>query len=332
MRISLIIPVFNTEAWLPRCLESVASQGVPAEDYEIVIVNDGSNDGSEAVAAEFAAGRSNVRIISQANAGLSAARNAGLAAAGGDYVWFVDSDDRIAEDCLVKILDICSSLSPDIVALGSARERSSGLRQDRYYPASLAGKTLSGAQMMRRGLLKSVCSPFYVFRKQYLLDGGLSFMPGIFHEDEEFTPRALYGAAIVAFLPEICYFACYRPGSITRKPNPKRSYDLITVAEALEDYSKTIPKKDRWLISKRITDVINASLKLTRSYSLEEREAFQDKLYEKRRLFKHFARSGKARFIAEGWILQMVPANSIYAYRFLQGSASYLGLSTEQKK
>ena len=130
MRISIIIPVYNTEAWLPRCLESIVAQSLPEKDYEILIVNDGSTDGSETVAAEFAAGRPNCRVLSQPNSGLSAARNAGLAAAGGDYIWFVDSDDRIAPDCLSAILSVCNSARPDIIALGSARESSAGIRPD----------------------------------------------------------------------------------------------------------------------------------------------------------------------------------------------------------
>lgn len=332
MRISVIIPVYNTREWLPRCLESVASQSVPEEDYEIIIVNDGSTDGSEAIASEFAAGRPNCRVLSQPNAGLSAARNAGLAAAGGDYIWFVDSDDLIAPDSISAILDICNSSAPDVVALGSARESSAGIRPDGYYPAELAGCVLSGREMMRRALLQSVCSPFYVFRRRFLADGRFSFLPGIFHEDEEFTPRVLYAAASVAFLPHVCYFACAREGSITRKANPKRSDDLLTVAARLDEHATGLPKADRYLFSRQVTDVLNAAMKLSRDYSPEEGSRLQAKLYENRRLLVHFTRCRIPKFLLEGCLLRLFPRHCLGIYRTLQGGAARAGLSTERKK
>ena len=332
MRISLIIPVYNTGEWLPRCLESVASQSVPEEDYEILIVNDGSTDRSEAIASEFAAGRPNCRVLSQPNAGLSAARNAGLAAAGGDYVWFVDSDDRIAPDSLTAILGVCNSSAPDVVALGSARESAAGIQPDGYYPAELAGSVLSGREMLRRALLKSVCSPFYVFRRQFLEDGGFGFMPGIFHEDEEFTPRVLYAAASVAFLPQVCYFACAREGSITRKPNPKRSFDLLIVAGRLDEHATALSREDRYLFSRQVTDVLNAAMKLSRDYSPEECARLQAKLYENRGLFAHLTRCRIPKFVLEGCLLRLFPRHSLGIYRFLQGGAAKAGLSTERKK
>ena len=330
-KISIVIPVYNTKDWLPRCLESVVSQGVPEEDYEIVIVNDGSTDGSETVAAEFAAGRPNVRVLSQPNAGLSAARNAGLAAAGGQYVWFVDSDDRIAPESLPKILAACAS-APDMVALGSAREGAACIRPDGYYPPELAGTVMSGREMMRRRLLKSVCSPFYVFRRQFLADGGFCFMPGILHEDEEFTPRVLYAAATVAFVPEVCYVAVAREGSITRKANPKRSGDLLTVAARLDAHAAGLPKADRYLFSRHVTDVLNAAMKLSRDYTPEECSRLQAKLYENRRLLVHLTRCRIPKFVFEGWALRLFPRRSLRVYRLLQGGAAKAGLSTERKK
>ena len=332
MTLSIVIPVYNTEAWLPRCLESIVSQDFPQEDLEIVIVNDGSTDGSAAVAAEFAAGHSNAQVLTQPNGGLSAARNAGLSAAAGQYVWFVDSDDRIAPDSIAAILDICRRLSPDVVSLGSARESEAGARPDGYYSCELAGSVLSGREMLRRGLLQSVCSPFYVFRRQFLADGHFSFYPGIFHEDEEFTPRVLYAAASVTFLPQVCYYACAREGSITRKANPKRSDDLITVATRLDEYAAGLPKADRYLFSRQVTDVLNAAMKLSRDYTPEECASLQAKLYENRELLAHFTRCRIPKFVLEGCLLRLFPRRCLGIYRFLQGSAAKAGLSTERKK
>ena len=101
MKISLIIPVYNVEQYIGRCLQSCLCQPhVAADDYELVIVNDGTKDNSMHVVEKMTRDYPNVTIINQHNQGLSMARNAGLKAAQGEYVWFIDSDDWIEDNCL----------------------------------------------------------------------------------------------------------------------------------------------------------------------------------------------------------------------------------------
>lgn len=97
---SFIVPVYNVEKYLPECLDSLLEQDIPHEDYEIICVNDGSTDGSLSILRDYEARCSNVRVIDKENGGVSTARNTGLDAARGDYIWFVDSDDLIAPRCL----------------------------------------------------------------------------------------------------------------------------------------------------------------------------------------------------------------------------------------
>ena len=104
MKLSIIIPVYNVEQYVGRCLQSCLSQShVKADDYELVIVNDGTKDNSMQVVEEMTRGCTNITVINQHNQGLSMARNAGLKEAKGEYVWFVDSDDWIAEGSISKI-------------------------------------------------------------------------------------------------------------------------------------------------------------------------------------------------------------------------------------
>ena len=106
MKLSIIIPVYNVEQYIGRCLQSCLCQPhVTEADYELVIVNDGTKDNSMTIVEGMVHGMNNVIIVNQRNQGLSMARNAGLKAAKGDYVWFVDSDDWISEDCLYEILN-----------------------------------------------------------------------------------------------------------------------------------------------------------------------------------------------------------------------------------
>ena len=106
MKLSIIIPVYNVEAYVGRTLESVFA--TDATDFEVIIVNDGTKDGSMGVIRQFA-NRLNLTIIEQENQGLSAARNRGLDAAKGDYVWFVDSDDFLVEDGVGKVLRLLAA-------------------------------------------------------------------------------------------------------------------------------------------------------------------------------------------------------------------------------
>ena len=122
-RISLIVPMYKVEAYLDRCLRSCLSQDIPEEDYEILAVDDQSPDASAAIAASIAASHPCIRVLRQGHAGLSAARNLGLRNACGRYVWFIDSDDRIEENCLGKILETAEKQDLDILRISAADVR-----------------------------------------------------------------------------------------------------------------------------------------------------------------------------------------------------------------
>lgn len=116
-RFSVIVPVYNVEKYLGECLESIGTQDF--EDYEIVIVDDGSTDGSAAVYGRFAAeADARVRIVKQENKGLLAARRAGIAAARGEYLWHVDGDDRLAPNAMITVSGVIDAYNPDIVMIG----------------------------------------------------------------------------------------------------------------------------------------------------------------------------------------------------------------------
>ena len=104
-KVSVVIPVYNVEKYLGECLDSVLRQTL--NEIEIICVDDGSTDGSAAILQKYAAADPRIRLISQANAGLSAARNAGMDAATGKYIYFLDSDDYISADAMEKCFSIC---------------------------------------------------------------------------------------------------------------------------------------------------------------------------------------------------------------------------------
>lgn len=188
MKLSIIIPMYNVELYIERCLISCLKQDISCEDYEIIVVNDGSPDGSLQIAERIASQNKNIKIISQQNGGLSDARNTGLSVAKGDYVWLVDSDDWIKENCLGKLLKQLYNQNLEALAICAAnyiegKEVRRFLFQD--------NEIIKGADAMLRG--KCVCcAPFTIYKREFLKNNDLLFYKGIFHGDNEFTYRSYY--------------------------------------------------------------------------------------------------------------------------------------------
>ena len=105
IRLSYILPVYNVETFLPQCLDSIFSQGLQEDEYEVICVNDCSSDGSEKILEQYQSLHSNMHILSfKHNRGPSAARNAGVRIAQGEFIWFVDSDDFIGQGVAKQLL------------------------------------------------------------------------------------------------------------------------------------------------------------------------------------------------------------------------------------
>ena len=105
LSLTYIVPVFNTEPFLLRCLRSIVNQGIAKDDYEVLVVDDGSTDGSRALVQSFVdEGQAQVRLLTQENSGVSKARNMALDHARGRYVYFVDSDDFLLDGMLSALL------------------------------------------------------------------------------------------------------------------------------------------------------------------------------------------------------------------------------------
>ena len=119
MFLSLIIPIYNAEKYLPECLDSLLAQDLPAEEFEIVCVNDGSKDDSLSVLQNYAASYPNIRIINKENGGVTTARNAGLEAALGEFIWFIDADDLIKENCLGRLKALVPEKGCDRIVFGA---------------------------------------------------------------------------------------------------------------------------------------------------------------------------------------------------------------------
>lgn len=123
-KVSVIVPVYNVERYLPKCIESIQNQ--TEKDIEIILVDDGSSDGSGVICDRYAEGDARILVIHQENGGLSAARNAGIAKANSDYLIFIDSDDYVDSDLIEKTYEAVLSTDADIVVYGYVKVMENG--------------------------------------------------------------------------------------------------------------------------------------------------------------------------------------------------------------
>ena len=211
IKLSIIIPVYNVEKYIGRCIESCLKQDLPRDEYEILIVNDGSSDGSMEVVRQYAQLNNNIRIVEQENAGLSAARNTGIQNAKGEYLWFVDSDDDIKQ--LVYKAD-CQRLDVLCFGINVIKEK----RADEYYIyAERKDYVYDGISFISKVLMPaSACVALY--KREFLLVNSLCFRNRIMHEDQEFTPRAYCLAKRIAYVNVSAYNYWVRKGSIMTSP------------------------------------------------------------------------------------------------------------------
>lgn len=210
MKISFIIPVYNCKAYLEACVDSIRAAGV--ETYEILLVDDGATDGSGALCDELAARFPEVRVVHQANAGVSAARNRGIEEATGDYILFVDSDDTVDAAKLRTILEQAVIDDEDLTVFGMRFDyyhRGSCYRQDElYYPADGRMEPADWGAHFQEMFERNTWSPLWnkVFRRSILEQYHLRLNEQMFlYEDFEFVLRYLAHCGTIRNVPEAVY-------------------------------------------------------------------------------------------------------------------------------
>lgn len=211
--ISVIVPVYRVEEYLPRCVDSLLNQSYP--NLEIILVDDGSPDGSGALCDEYAARDSRIRVVHKENGGLSSARNAGLDIARGDYIGFVDSDDWVEPETYGWLLDMALSEDVKLVCAGRYDFSSwSGQRTQGLCPKQR--EVISGRELARRIFLwdnvdSAACDKLY----HRSLFETVRYPVGVVSEDVSVTYRLALKAHRVGMLDKPVYNYFHRDGSIT---------------------------------------------------------------------------------------------------------------------
>jgi glycosyltransferase involved in cell wall biosynthesis len=218
--LSLVIPVYNVAPYLGICLDSLLAQSRPID--EIIVVDDGSTDDCPAILASYAERLPQMRVIRQENGGLSAARNTGLKHATGKYLAFLDSDDFVAPQMYEHLLSMAQTDDLDI-ALCNAFAHFEGRESDRLiYPDVAATSVITGSEWLTQRLQQDRLMHMvwmHLYRRDFLIQHGFSFIPRLVHEDVIWTTKVLLKAQRVRYDPVPLVF--YR--ILERKFTPERN-------------------------------------------------------------------------------------------------------------
>ena len=228
MMVSIVVPVYNVQKYVGRCLDSLVSQ--THEDIEIIVIEDGSTDGSRAVCEEYAKKDPRICLFTQENRGLAAVRNRGIAEAKGEYLAFVDSDDLVAPTFIEETLRITRDYDADIVATGifafineSEIPVDLGPEAIRTYTAKEACHALFDATVDGLG-----CS-IKLYKMSLITEA--HFPEGKLHEDEFVMYRLLYRCKCLAVTNRKLYdYQSKRPDSITHARYTLRRLDGVEAA------------------------------------------------------------------------------------------------------
>lgn len=231
MKVSIIIPVYNVEKYLPQCLDSVVSQTI--DDYEILVVNDGSPDNSQAIIDRYQALYPD-KLISfvKENGGQGSARNMALELARGDFIGFVDSDDWVDPEMYERMYQAAAGQNADIAVCDMIDHYEDGT--EIYHP-------VSGFQTPFE-VTPNACTK--LFRRSLI--GKLRFPGGLWYEDFEFTTRLLMRTENIACVHQGFYHCHCRDGSTMLNNNAPKNLDMITVLENIRADMETLPDAAKW--------------------------------------------------------------------------------------
>lgn len=239
--ISVIVPVYNVEAYLDKCMESIVNQTY--KNIEIVLVDDGSPDNCPSMCDKWAEKDSRIKVIHKQNGGLSDARNAGISYSHGDYITFVDSDDYLAEDCIAVLYDVLRSNNAEMsvasfeyVYHDAVKKRNFTANTEIYTPQQymLSYYANVANDAMFEKAVSFVISCCKLYKKS--LFNEIKFPVGRYHEDEFTTYKLCFCCERIAYIDKSLYFYVQQEGSITNTFSEKRIEDALDAFEERLDF------------------------------------------------------------------------------------------------
>lgn len=247
MKFSIIIPIYNAEKYLRPCVDSILNQTY--NDFEIILVDDGSSDSCPQICDDYAKKDKRVRVIHKSNGGQADARNVGLDSATGDYICYIDSDDYFANKYVLQVLANKTESNPDIVHYKFKEWfESNGHIADCKFDYKVQTEGRSVAQIYcdlinKDAYYNSAWSK--IIRRGLLMDNNIRFEKGIVGEDNEWYYHIVITAKSLVLVDEPLYVYRRRLGSTTTSITRKNLMDQLYVLDKWENILKKIPNDDR---------------------------------------------------------------------------------------
>lgn len=231
--VSIVVPVYNVEQYLKRCLNSLAKQTL--DDIEIILINDGSTDGSLEICEEYASTRDNWIVISKANEGQGIARNVGIKIANGEFIIFVDSDDWIEETLCEDAVSTMLKTGVDFANFGLDFINTQGRTSKKI--SRFPSRQYHGNEIFQSALLdKHILSVSWnkIYKRSLLQDNNIFFPPLRANEDIFFSRAVAQASEACAFINGVYYHALIRPSSTSRS----MSIDMYSATKDLLEYEE----------------------------------------------------------------------------------------------
>lgn len=275
--ISILVPVYNVEKYLCRCLDSILQQS--CTDYEVVLVDDGSTDRSGSICDDYAAMHPCIRVIHQQNAGLAQVRNVSLAAARGEYITFVDSDDAIEPTYLETLLRDLQETGADVAICSWSEVSDAGVRTELTWDQKEKGfrvwtqEEAVNALLYQKGIDNNTWGKLYTREVM----AGIVFPAGRVYEDIATTYQVLMQARRVCYRPSPLYLYTSNLSGISQSSFSPRRMDLIDMAEGMyADIARRFPAYLRGAQARLLRAYIHVYLQIP---GRADFKAYQDRVF-----------------------------------------------------
>lgn len=288
MFLSIIIPLYNTEDYIEECLDSVLAASIPKEDYEVIVIDDGSTDGSKALVEAYQNKHAgfNIKLHSQENRGLGAARNIGIEKAKGDYLYFLDSDDRLRSPEFYKIYSDLRHNPLDAIFFDGEsfymepikRSGNINYKRKKSYGSYGQGEKLLSDFIKNGDYRSSAC--LYIFRRS-IIKNKLSFPEKCRFEDNYFTSSLFFLINECKHIRLVAFERRVRAGSIMTTATLEHQFEdyskifwhMINQLELLPFHSEDGKKTYKKILSMMYRNIINSAQDL--HLSKEQKEALR---------------------------------------------------------
>ncbi len=257
MKVSIIVPIYNTEKYVEKCLDSLVNQTL--KDIEIICVNDGSTDESLNIVQKFAFKDDRIKIVQQENLKQGAARNNGTKEATGEYIGFVDSDDWVDLDYFEKLYNCAKKYDSDIALATNVRIGNGKTKKRLNIEREIFATTLQD-KINLTSQAKNPCPTNKIYKHSMLKNNNITWPEGVYCEDKLFTIQALYYANGVVSVPGVHYYYFRNPASTVnvkdkehlKKISADKDSARYEVIKFLREKNAQIDDKGFWAVTKRI--------------------------------------------------------------------------------